>query len=165
MRCDECGYDYGELARAEIAAAIRSDTAALLRSFERLPDARVRARPGPDVWSPLEYVCHVRDVLDVQRDRIRLVQTEANPVFVPMGREERVADRRYNEQDPAVVGRELVVAADALASTLEGLDPGGWTRTGVYNYPERADRTVEWIGRHTVHEIRHHHRDLGAAAV
>jgi hypothetical protein len=164
VHCDECGYDDEELTRAEIAAAVRTETAALLRTFERLPDARLQRRPEPDVWSPLEYACHVRDVLEVQRERILLAQIEDNPAFVPMGREERVLDRRYNEQDPAVVSHELGVAADALAATLHALDPGGWTRTGVYNYPERADRSVEWIGRHTVHEISHHRQDLGAAA-
>ena len=124
----------------------------------------MRTRPTPDVWSPLEYACHVRDVLEVQRERLLPVRSEENPRFVPMGREERVVDRRYNEQDPAVVAEELGAAAEALAATLDALDPAGWARTGVYNYPEPADRSVEWIGRHTVHEIRHHHRDLGAAA-
>ena len=164
MHCDECGYEYDELTRAEIAPALRTDALALRRTFERLPDDRVRARPAPDVWSPLEYACHVRDVLQVQRERVHLVQTEDNPVFVPMGRDERVIDRRYNDQDPAAVAHELAAAAEALAATLDGLDPAGWARTGVYNYPERADRSVEWIGRHTVHEIRHHHRDLSCAA-
>ena len=164
MHCDECGYDYDALTRPEIAPALRTDTSALRRTFERVPEGRVRTRPAPDVWSPLEYACHVRDVLEVQRERLLLVRSEENPRFVPMGREERVVDRRYNEQDPAVVAEELGAAAEALAATLDALDPAGWARTGVYNYPEPADRSVEWIGRHTVHEIRHHHRDLGAAA-
>jgi S-DNA-T family DNA segregation ATPase FtsK/SpoIIIE len=164
VHCDECGYDYDELTRAEIAPALRADAAALRRSFERLPDSRLRARPQPDVWSPLEYACHVRDVLEVQRERVLRVQVEDNPVFVPMGRDERAVDRRYNAQDPSVVARELGDAAESLAATLEMLAPGAWARTGVYSYPERSDRSVEWIGRHTVHEIRHHHQDLSRAA-
>jgi S-DNA-T family DNA segregation ATPase FtsK/SpoIIIE len=164
VHCDECGYDYAELTRAEIAPAVRADASAFRHTFELLPDDRVRTRPAPAIWSPLEYACHVRDVLDVQRARILLAQREDDPVFVPMGRDERAVDRRYNDQDPAVVSQELAAAAAALAGTLAGLDPPGWARTGVYNYPERADRSVEWIGRHTVHEIRHHQQDLGPAA-
>jgi hypothetical protein len=26
----------------------------------------------------------------------------------------------------------------------------------VYNWPELAVRSVEWIGRHTTHELAHH---------
>ena len=40
------------------------------------------------------------------------------------------------------------------------LDAAGWERTGVYNYPTPQLRTVEWIGRHTVHELRHHTVDV-----
>jgi len=35
-----------------------------------------------------------------------------------------------------------------------------WERTGVYNYPEPALRTVEWIAIHTTHELLHHRGDL-----
>jgi hypothetical protein len=119
VHCDECGYDYDALTRPEIAPALRTDTSALRRTFERVPEGRVRTRPAPDVWSPLEYACHVRDVLEVQRERLLLVRSEENPRFVPMGREERVVDRRYNEQDTAVVAEELGAAAEALAATLD----------------------------------------------
>jgi len=77
-----------------------------------------------------------------------------------MGRDERAVDDRYNEQDPAVVARELLAATEALASLLEGLDDAGWARTGIYNYPEPAVRTVEWIAIHTNHEMLHHRGDL-----
>jgi DinB family protein len=59
-----------------------------------------------------------------------------------------------------VVLAALRERADELASVLEGLDDEEWTRTGIYNYPEPADRTVEWIARHTLHEVRHHQRDI-----
>jgi hypothetical protein len=125
-----------------------------------VPDATLRRRTQPDVWSPLEYACHVRDVLEVQRDRVLLALVEVEPEFVPMGRDERAIDLRYNEQDAALVRAQLDEAGAALATTLEGLDDAGWDRTGVYNYPTSQLRSVEWIGRHTVHELRHHSRDV-----
>ena len=36
----------------------------------------LRHRSAPDVWSPLEYACHVRDVLGVQRERMLRTQAE-----------------------------------------------------------------------------------------
>jgi len=77
-----------------------------------------------------------------------------------MRREERVSEERYNAQDPLVVAAEITASADALVRTLEGLDEGGWDRTGVYHWPTTEVRTVEWIGRHTVHESVHHLHDI-----
>ena len=35
-----------------------------------------------------------------------------------------------------------------------------WQRTGIYSYPTREVRTIEWIGRHTAHEGEHHLIDI-----
>lgn len=82
------------------------------------------------------------------------------PTFESMRPEERVVEQRYNEQDPTEVGRQIIGMADALASLLESLSPAEWERIGVYNWPERAVRDVEWISRHTVHELIHHLFDM-----
>jgi hypothetical protein len=157
--CPDCGFTYS-VGRAEITPWLRADADAFVDKLARFDDASVRIRPAPDVWSPLEYACHVRDVLRVQRERVQLAQREIEPHFVPMGRDERVVADRYNDQDPAEVAAELSGAAEALASFLDRLDPAGWERTGVYNYPEPSLRTVEWIAIHTDHELLHHRGDL-----
>ncbi len=86
---------------------MRSDARAFVDKLARFDDDAVRKRPAPEVWSPLEYACHVRDMLGVQTERVELAQREIDPVFVPMGRDERVVEDRYNEQDPAAVAAEL----------------------------------------------------------
>ena len=58
-RCPECGFDSREFPRTQVGAMLRSN-AASWREVLSAPD--VRQRPRPDVWSPLEYACHVRDV-------------------------------------------------------------------------------------------------------
>jgi hypothetical protein len=157
--CPQCGFSYWT-GRAEITPWLRSDAYQFVEKLGSFDDASVRSRPEPEVWSPLEYACHVRDVLRVQTERVLLAQEEVDPVFVPMGRDERVVADRYNEQDPAVVADEIITAAEALAALLDSLDDEGWQRTGVYNYPEPALRTVEWIAIHTTHELLHHRGDL-----
>ena len=77
-----------------------------------------------------------------------------------MRREERVVEERYNDRSPVEVAREVVDAGASLSGTLESLDDAGWQRTGVYNWPSRQVRTVEWIGRHTIHEGEHHLQDI-----
>jgi len=165
--CDECGFTYDAIAIADIPLAIRSlgpqYAERLTNSAASDTATAVRARPQPDVWSALEYACHVRDVLMVQRERVQLTLVEERPEYVPMGRDERAVRDRYNEQDPAAVAVQLRTAADALAAELAALDAQQWRRTGIYNFPEPAVRDVAWIGRHTIHEGEHHLRDLDAS--
>jgi hypothetical protein len=157
--CPQCGFSYW-VGRAEITPWLRTDAQAFLDKLATFDDRAVRTRPAPETWSPLEYACHVRDMLGVQTERVLLAQREDDPVFVPMGRDERVVEDRYNEQDPHVVATQLAAAAETFASLLDGLDDAGWERTGTYNYPEPALRTVEWIAIHTTHELLHHRGDL-----
>jgi hypothetical protein len=156
--CEQCGFSY-DVGREAITPWLRSDARAFVNKLAKLGDA-AWSRPEQDVWSPLEYACHLRDMLRVQTERVHLTQRETDPEFVPMGRDQRVVDDRYNEQDPTEVAAALVESADALADLLDGLDADGWLRTGFYNYPERALRTVEWIAIHTDHELFHHRGDI-----
>jgi hypothetical protein len=158
-RCDECRFDYFGFPRWEIAPQLRTLAAEHALRLEETPVAYLREHPV-EGWSALEYACHVRDVLLNQRTRIQQALVEDQPEFVPMGRDELPALLRYDEQPPDRVVAELTAAADALATQVEGLDDAGWARTGVYGYPTRELRPVDWIGRHTVHELHHHLADV-----
>ena len=166
--CGECGFDYDALDDGEVAGKLRDLGRRYRAPLTRgLPgedlDAVVRTRPAPDVWSALEYACHVRDVLLVQRERVELALAEDVPEFTPMGRDERVVTDRYNDQDPATVVEELAANAEAIGATFAALTPGQWARTGVYSYPAPIERDLRWLGRHTVHEGHHHLLDIGRA--
>jgi S-DNA-T family DNA segregation ATPase FtsK/SpoIIIE len=159
-RCEECGYEYDEVDRDAIPDALR---ALGMRYQAVLTDTDVRmlrAHPRAGVWSALEYCCHVRDVFRVQRERVLLALADDQPAFASMRREERVVEERYNDQSPVAVAPEIVGAAASLSRTLESLDDDGWQRTSVYNWPSKQVRTVEWIGRHTIHEGKHHLQDI-----
>jgi len=154
--CDECGYDDETAGRAEILGVtprLAAEHSGLLRS---VPAERLRAHTRPGSWSPLEYGCHVRDLLAVQRGRVQLAQAGHTPRFASMRRDERAVEEAYNEQDPFAVADEITAAAGAFTRALAALDDAGWARTGVYPWPEPQVRTVEWIGRRTVHELAHH---------
>jgi len=164
--CDECQYTYASEDESSIPDRLRTlgrRYGAPLSRF--LPgedgDALLRAHPVPDGWSALEYACHVRDVLEVQRERITQTLTEDTPTYVPMGREERVKERAYNEQNPAGVAAAIVGQAEELAVAFEALSAEDWARTGMYSYPEPAKRSLVWLGQDTIHEAHHHLLDLG----
>jgi hypothetical protein len=161
--CKECGFSY-RVGRGEITPWLRSDATVFVERLQVFDGGSVRRRPAPDVWSPLEYGCHVRDVLRIQRERVLLALREDEPAFAPMRRDERVVEDRYNEQDPEVVGQQVLDAANAFADVLDGLDDADWSRRGLYNYPEPQLRTIEWIAIHTNHELLHHRVDIGTLA-
>jgi S-DNA-T family DNA segregation ATPase FtsK/SpoIIIE len=167
-RCEECQFDYDALGPGAVAGALRSlgGRFAMRVSNERADPAielTIRTRPGPRVWSALEYSCHIRDVFLTQRERVYLTLVEDCPNFAPMHHEERASLARYATGEPAEVGRELKMAAELLARAFEGLDQAQWQRRCILNFPEARERTVLWLGRHAVHEGEHHLRDVDAA--
>jgi hypothetical protein len=164
--CEECGFDYDGVADAAVGDTLR-DFARRYRvpmtrglKGEALDDL-LRAHPLDGVWSALEYACHVRDVFAVQRERVAQTLVEDLPSYTPMGREQRVVDDRYNEQDPLVVAGELAANAEAAASTFEELTEEQWQLRGLYGYPEPTERDLRWLARHTIHEGHHHLLDVG----
>jgi len=162
-RCDGCGFVY-DLALVDVAAAEivarAGQMASILTGGE---DRAVRRRPHPDTWSALEYCCHVRDVLLVQRERVLLALREDQPDVATMGRDERVEADGYNEQRPVDVARQLEDAALMFTGVLRRLDGQAWERTLMYNYPEPAERSLRWVAVHTLHEVTHHLGDVQQA--
>lgn len=151
-RCDECGFEYDLGQAPNVAATIVAATA----EFADLLEGNVRTRRTPDVWSPLEYGCHLRDVLLVQRERVLAARRRQQPFCEPMGRDERVEHDGYALQDPAEVARQLTMGARLFANDLERLGPDDWNRTVLYTYPHRSERSLRWVAVHTLHEVRHH---------
>ncbi len=157
--CQECGfrYDLDEAPAAGPAIVLGAGHVARLLTGDPF---RLRHRPAPDVWSPLEYACHLRDVLLVQRERVLLARRTEEPSLVPMGRDERVGHDGYAAQNPVAVARQLNDAAAMFAHTLSRLEGDDWRRRVVYNYPERTPRSLRWVAVHTLHEVEHHHLDV-----
>ena len=158
-RCDGCNFEY-DLDQASTAASAIVEGAGELAKILTAAGTDVRTRRDASVWSPLEYGCHVRDVLMVQRERVLAARRSDCPSVDPMGRDERVEHDGYAEQDPVDVARQLTDAALLLANDLSRLSPGEWQRTMMYNYPARFERSLRWVAVHTVHEVRHHLLDV-----
>ncbi|CAG6396601.1 DinB family protein [Streptomyces cocklensis] len=157
--CTECGFAY-DLTLAPTVPALARDDAEAYAGLLRAEPSVLRRRPAPDVWSPLEYACHVRDVLLVQRERVLAARRNDTPVAEPMGRDERVEHDGYAGQHPADVARQLTDAALLFGNALDQLSPAGWERTLIYTYPERQVRSLRWLALHTLHELRHHLLDI-----
>ncbi|TLS42821.1 DinB family protein [Streptomyces montanus] len=159
MACAECGFEY-DLALAPTVSTLAKGHASEYAELLRAEPSVLRRRSAPHVWSPLEYACHMRDVLLAQRERALAARRHETPVAEPMGRDERVDHDGYARQQPADVARQLRDAALLFAHVLDRLSPADWERTLVYTYPEREERSLRWVAVHTLHELRHHLLDM-----
>jgi DinB superfamily len=157
--CPDCAFSYGELPRHRLAATVGA-TGRAYASRLTPDDVVLHTRPSPGRWSPLEYACHVRDVLLMQRDRLYVALVEDEPSFKPMYREERVTFDRYGHQRPAAVVEQVAMAADLMGNALDGLADAQWGRSLIYGFPGPTRRDVEWVAHHTLHEMVHHLGDI-----
>jgi DinB superfamily len=155
--CPECGFDSLAVAREDVPRL-------LLRSAASWPAALaaedVRRRPAPHVWSPLEYGCHVRDVLRLYSWRLQLMLSEDDPLFPNWDQDATAVAERYDEQDPAAVSADLHAAAEALATSFARLSEEQWPRTGRRS--DGATFTVESFARYLLHDLVHHEHDVAA---
>jgi hypothetical protein len=158
-RCDTCGFVYDPGKPIDVGPQIVS-TAALISDLLTAESPTVARRPDLDTWSILEYGCHVRDVLLVQRERVLLALRVDEPTVVAMGRDERVAADGYSDQRPADVARQIGDAALMFTGVLARLDEQSWQRTMIYGYPQRESRSLAWVATHTLHEVVHHLGDV-----
>jgi hypothetical protein len=158
-RCAECGYDYGSVPAAAAPGRVRSAAAELVTLLSGADEAAL-VRASDEQWSALQYAGHVRDVLVVQRERVLMARSKTGQTSRPMARDERVQWGEYAKCTAEQVRIELVHVAEWLAHSLELLNETDWSRTLVYNYPEPAERSLEWLATHTVHELVHHRHDV-----
>jgi hypothetical protein len=161
----ECGFDGGGTTVDRLGGLLRDNAT---RFEAALADAEAaRRRPRPDVWSPLEYAAHVRDVHRRFAVRVTLMLEQDEPRFPNWDQDATALESRYDLQDPAVVARELLDAAVAVADLYDSVPPGSWGRRGIRS--NGSEFTIETIGVYHVHDAVHHlwdveRADPGAAA-
>ncbi|WP_354438074.1 DinB family protein [Marmoricola sp. OAE513] len=155
-RCDECGFDPAVVD----VRALPDLIAANLRGWDgALADPDAAVRPASNVWSVLEYGCHVRDVHRLFGERVRLMLEEDDPQFANWDQDETAVESRYDEQDPAVVAGEMAEAADQIAAVFAGVQEDQWDRPGRRSNGSRF--TVATLGAYYLHDVVHHLHDIG----
>lgn len=143
--CAECAYDMTRLSNDAIVDLIDGF------SLERfLPLSR--ARPTPQVWSPLEYAWHLRESFDFYRDRITLVLSVDAPQF-------EGGDFTVDPVETPDIVRWLHHEAKAVSAILRSLDAAQWERFGIGSYDGRP-RDIRNLASRLAHECVHHVMDI-----
>ncbi len=155
-RCEQCGLAAGEIEPptiAERAFVAAEEWVAILRS-----SPAVVARSEPDVWSPLEYGAHVRDVYRVFGARLHQMLTEDGPTFANWDQDQTALTQRYAEQDPEVVADELEAEAQVFVAQVRALETDQWDRRGRRS--DGAEFTVLTFLQYFLHDVIHHLWDV-----
>jgi hypothetical protein len=160
-RCEEgCAFVWDVIDPNEIGNRIRNGAAdiAHLIAVGSATDVRL----SQEVWSPLEYAGHVRDVLFNLRDRLVVALNEDNPLCKALFGTPRIELGLYRGDSSALVAQELQTAASLFARTWERIPEDLRSRTMVYGYPRLADRSLTWVAAQALHEVEHHLEDVKA---
>jgi hypothetical protein len=155
--CHECGFDPGALAPDDIAPTLRRTSdrwVALLRSGR----ADLATRPDDSTWAPVEYGAHVRDVIRVYDERLRLMVETDDPLYENWDQDATAVEDRYLEQVPGDIADAIAVEGPVLADRFESVTD--WQRPGRRS--DGARFTTETFGRYFLHDLLHHLHDVGA---
>jgi hypothetical protein len=160
-RCEEgCAFVWDAIDPKEIGNRITkgaTDIAYLIAD-----GSRADIRSSPEVWSPLEYAGHVRDVLLNLRDRLVVALNEDNPLCKGLFGTPRIEIGLYRGDSQALVAQELTLAGSLFARTWERIPENLRSRTMMYGYPRLADRSLTWVAAQALHEVEHHLEDVKA---
>jgi hypothetical protein len=120
-----------------------------------LPEDTVRWKPAPNRWSVLEVLGHL---LDEEREdfrrRVDLTLHQPGAPWPPIDPEGWVAERRYNEQDPARVLGDFLEERRRSVAWLGTLRDPDWTL--AFQHPKAGplragDVMVSWLAHDTLH--------------
>ena len=153
--CSECGLTAATIRREDFAVLVRQAAAPWPDVLAR-QDASVR--PSPQVWSPLEYGCHVRDVLRLFDGRLELMRAKTDPRFQNWDQDATAVAERYWDADPVIVASEILDAAEQHAASWTTVRADEWDRPGRRS--NGSVFTVESLGRYELHDLVHHLWDV-----
>jgi len=156
--CPECGFDAAAVDVTDLPHLVLGATGPWA---EVLAGPQVRVRPAPQVWSPLEYACHVRDVLRVFSVRMQLIRTQDDPIFPNWDQDATAIEDRYWAQDPGTVDVELQQAAAGNAAGWASVTGEEWDRPGTRSNGSKF--TLATLGQYFLHDIVHHLHDVHAS--
>ncbi|EFG76274.1 hypothetical protein HMPREF0591_3817 [Mycobacterium parascrofulaceum ATCC BAA-614] len=156
--CVACGMSYPDTRIDDAVGVIAGLPDAVRAAVSAIPPGARRMRPGPEVWSVAEYLCHLRDVYVSFTIRLYRVRTEHRPALEPMFNDLRARRFRYNDCDIDATLGELAAAAAGFRDEIARVKDHDWDRTATRLPGE--ERTARWLVRQAMHEGVHHLGDI-----
>jgi uncharacterized damage-inducible protein DinB len=114
-------------------------------------------KDGPDGWSILEIMCHVRDFQEIFMTRATRMLNEDMPILVPVdaaAREAMVVERAYANQDLFATYHDYVTTRKHFIELLSNIEDSQLDRRGIHPVTGEVDVTTPLF--HTIlHDADH----------
>lgn len=112
-------------------------------------------RDGPDGWTILEIVCHLRDFDGFFYRRVRMIMNQDHPPLPAFDHEALAIERAYNQQNLAQAYADLRESRQSFIEYFESLESNQWERAGIH--PEQGRFTLTdaamQVGNHDANHI------------
>ncbi|MEO3937458.1 DinB family protein [Dermatophilaceae bacterium Soc4.6] len=159
--CSRCGLDYESVTVGGAVRLVDAVVAELPGILGQLPTGALRRRPTPMEWSPIEYACHVRDVLAANTVRLHRGLHEDVPALAPLYADLRATRFDYRAASIEAVVEGLRAHAKGFAAEVAAVPTPDWERQVMRRDGSRAQvRTLRWLARQAAHESVHHRNDI-----
>lgn len=111
-------------------------------------------RDGPDGWSILEIVCHLRDFDEIFHSRARMMLEQDHPQLPAYDHEAMALERDYQGQSLEEAYGALIASRADFARFFASLTPEQWARGGVH--PERDSFSMtDALMQVSAHDLDH----------
>ena len=126
--------------------------AAILRNVSQ--ERAATATDGPDGWSVLEVMCHMRDFEGLFFRRARMMLESENPELPGYDQNELVKTNDYAGQKLSAAFQDYVHVRQQFVHFLAGLNDEQWHRRGIH--PDVGDiDLLELVMNVSLHDINH----------
>ena len=106
---------------------------ALEHRLAGLTEGELRLNPGPDTFSVLENICHLRDIeVEGYAHRLQLLLTQEYPLLPDINGAELARERRYNHQPLQPALQKFIDARHGCLAVLANLTPADLVREGHF---------------------------------
>ena len=112
-------------------------------------------RDGPNGWTTVEVVCHLRDFDGFFRGRAELMLAEETPLLPAYDHEAIAIERKYNAEQLTDAYAALLASRAKTKALFVGLTPEQWERGGIHpEYgPFALTDSVLQVGLHDLGHI------------
>lgn len=111
-------------------------------------------RDGPDGWSIIEIVCHLRDFDEIFHNRAMMMLEQDHPQLPAYDHEAMAIERDYQAESLADAYGALQASRARFAAFFEALTPAQWARGG--DHPERDSFSMtDALMQVSAHDLDH----------
>jgi hypothetical protein len=111
-------------------------------------------RDGPEGWTILEILCHLRDFDAIFRQRAQTILKTEHPDLPPYDHDTMAIDKAYNEEDFAYAFDAFLDSRSKTKAFFETLSDEQWMRSGTH--PERGEFSLtDAVIQVSHHDISH----------